>query len=111
LAGFGLKNGYSLFFMAGQRYVHQYSISEGGDNPGEWHSLLNVNINKKLSNTITIALEQNYARHFGIGNEYRILPQIHYRLSHHFILQEGLGYEHYLGTAHPAMASRFIVEL
>ncbi len=111
LGGLHLKNDISLFFMSGPRYVHHFNSIEGMDIKPEFHAICNFNINKKISSKTTIALEQNYANHFNIGHEYRIIPQIHQRISHRFLIQMGVGYEWYLNDSYPAVASRFIVEL
>jgi hypothetical protein len=111
LGGLHLKNDFSLFFMSGPRYVYHFRPIEGIDQKTEIHALLNINVNKKISNYTTVSIEQNYGRHFNKGHEYRIIPQLHQRLSSRYILQFGLGYEWYLGSSFPALASRFIVEL
>ncbi len=111
LGGFHLNNDFSLFFMSGPRYVHHFKSKEGITPKPEFQALFNINFNKRISPHTTIALEQNYGRHFNIGHEYRIIPQVHYRMSHKFMMQVGLGYEWYLNSSHLALASRFIVEL
>lgn len=111
LAGYTFDKGFSLFVMSGPRYVHHFKIIEGAQQNPEWHKLFNANFSKKISPTTTVCLEQNYARHHNIGHEYRVIPQVHQKLTKHLNLQMGIGYEWYINTGSPTFATRIIAEL
>lgn len=109
LAGKELSSGYSIFGMLGSR--HNAFVNGSEIRPRSiWNMLFNASFNRRVNKTTIISLEANYAYHFGLGQELRLIPQIQYRVNDFINIQGGFGYEWFMGDRQPIFATRVITE-
>jgi hypothetical protein len=85
LGGARLNETWSLLVMVGAR-------TEAGDETGnDTEPLLNVNVFADVGPHLTVGLETNYAGGLGAGSELLLMPQVHWEVTDHFMIQGGLG--------------------
>ncbi len=109
IAGKEFSNGYSFLGMMGARHNLYFGDVERRSS-SDWDILFNGSFNRKLSETFVLSLEANYGYLIGLGQDLRLTPQIHYRISDFLYVQGGIGYEWYLNERQPIFATRVIFE-
>lgn len=107
LMGYDLGDGISIFNIIGPRH-NLFEASSELDCISDWTFLWNLSLNQQISNTLILAIENNYSYHLGIGHEFRITPQIHWQISQFFNFQIGGGYQWMLNEHSPVIATRLV---
>lgn len=89
----------TLLYLAGSRFSETWSAlamlglrAEKGDASGnDREALLNVNVFADVAHRLTVGLETNFAGGKDGGSELLLMPQVHWEVAEHFMIQAGLG--------------------
>lgn len=107
LMGYDIGGGRSIYNIVGPRH-NLFDASAEILNISAWTLLYNFTFNQKINQRTILAIENNYAYHVGVGHEFRVTPQVHWRVSEFFNFQIGGGYQWMLQKHSPIIATRLI---
>ncbi len=106
----------TLLYLAGYRFDRTWSVLgmiggrtlQGGDLPSGSEALLNASVFADVSHSVSLGLETNVASDFEGHSAFLIIPQLHYEITDHIMIQAGVGAEIEDGEATPTLAFRLI---
>ncbi len=84
--GFRIDDYWSMLHMVGLR-----TEIGGDDRAVRTEQLVNLNLFRDVSDSMTLGLEANYAQQLGGAFELLVMPQVHWEMTDHWMLQAGVG--------------------
>lgn len=105
LAGYRFDQTWSLFAMVGPRFEHGGQI--GGRNT---EMLANVTLFADVSDRLVAGIEVNHAQVINGHTTFLVMPQVHYELGRHWMIQAGVGARFTQDLAIPQIGFRMIRE-
>lgn len=105
LAGFRIDKTWSVLGMFGPRFEH-------GSSNGRFHKelLSNVTMFADVTNRVVAAVETNFGQVLGGHSALSVMPQIHYEVDFHWMIQGGIGVQITNDLALPEIGFRLIRE-
>jgi hypothetical protein len=86
LFAFRIDDYWSMLHMVGLR-----TEIGGDDRAARTEQLVNLNLFRDVSDAVTLGLETNYAQQLGGPFELLVMPQMHWEMTDHWMLQAGVG--------------------